>query len=79
MNKLPESWQGVCIGLCAHCLTNAPFYTAHNACCQLRMLAQAPKHRIRAYTDTMTFGERDVFRVLYLTERARLARLKLKR
>ena len=76
MNKFPESWQGVCITLCSHCVTNSPCFTAHNACCQLRMLAQAPKHRLRAYTDTLKGVERDALRTLFVLEQTRLAKLK---
>ena len=78
MNKFPESWQEACPP-CQYCLTNDPRFTAHNACCQLRMLAQAPKHRLRAYTDTLKSAERDALRTLFVSEQTRLAKLKLQK
>ena len=76
MSKFVELWQEVCIEPCVHCLTNDPRYTAHHACCQLRMLAQAPKHRLTAYTDTLKSVERDALRTLFVLEQTRLAKLK---
>ena len=76
MSRFTESWQEACPP-CHYCLTNDHRTTAHNACCQLRMLAQAPRHRLRAYTDTLSSAERDALRTLFVSEQTRLAKLKL--
>lgn len=62
--------------LCMWCKTNAGRTSANRPCCQLRALAQAPRHLQAAYAQGLTQEQRDELRPRLTAEKKRLTRIK---
>ena len=61
--------------ICIHCEINAGRTTKGLACCELRRLALAPSHAVKAHAATLTQEERDELRPLFAVEKERLKNL----
>lgn len=62
--------------ICTWCKTNAGRTNAHRPCCQLRALAQAPRHVQAEHAQGLTQEQRDELRPLLAAEKKRLKSLK---
>jgi len=63
---------GTKIMKCENCLLDTGKYTKSLECCELRMIAKAPRHRQKLHAETMTKKEREEFRPLVIAEIERL-------
>lgn len=62
--------------ICMWCKTNAGRTNATRPCCQLRALAQAPRHLQAEYAKGLTQEQRDELRPRLTAEKKRLTRIK---
>jgi hypothetical protein len=71
-----EQSKGQVNGLCDWCATNAGRTKKGRPCCELRQLAQSPRHAQAEYAATLTTSDRDALRPVLAAEIKRLRELR---
>lgn len=64
------------IDRCEWCKTNSGRTNANRECCEIRRLAQAPRHVLAEYAKTLSEDEKSVLRLKIKSERERIKALK---